>query len=88
MQRPGTVSRVGFCEVIAYVDDLIVMVPELDDIKLVRDGLKEQFEIKEVGELRYCLGIEVRRDRASHTSELNQRGYIREITERFQPMPH
>ncbi|CEG48636.1 probable transposable element [Plasmopara halstedii] len=36
-----TVSRVGFCAVIAYVDDLIVIGPELDDIKLVRNGLKE-----------------------------------------------
>ncbi|KAL7678895.1 putative reverse transcriptase, RNA-dependent DNA polymerase [Plasmopara halstedii] len=79
-----TVSRVGFCAVIAYVDDLIVIDPELDDITLVRDGLKEQFEIKEIGELRYCLGIEVRRDRATRTLELNQRGYIRKIAERFQ----
>ncbi|CEG48029.1 methylenetetrahydrofolate reductase [Plasmopara halstedii] len=79
-----TVSRVGFCAVIPYVNDLIVIAPELDDITLVRDGLKGQFDIKEIGEMRYCLGIEVRHDRASRTWELNQRCYIRKIAERFQ----
>ena len=45
--------------VIIYVDDLIVTGDsdaDIDDVKLL---LKQKFEMKDLGELRYFLGIEV-----------------------------
>ena len=45
--------------VVIYVDDLIVMGDsdaDIDDVKLL---LKQKFEMKDLGELRYFLGIEV-----------------------------
>ncbi|CEG42621.1 gag-pol polyprotein [Plasmopara halstedii] len=47
-----TASRVEICAVVDYADNLIDIVLKLDDITLVRDELKEQFGIKEFGELR------------------------------------
>ncbi|CEG46092.1 uncharacterized protein PHALS_02475 [Plasmopara halstedii] len=51
-----TVSRVGFCAAVAYVNDLIVIGPELDDIKVVRDGQKKQFDIKEINCRTFSVG--------------------------------
>ena len=45
--------------VVIYVDDLIVMGDsdaDIDDVKLL---LRQNFEMKDFGELRYFLGIEV-----------------------------
>ena len=49
----------GIVLVVIYVDDLIVTGDsdaDIDDMKLL---LKQKFKIKDLGELRYFLGIEV-----------------------------
>ena len=37
-----------------YVDDLIFVATSLDEIQ---QGLSETFKMKDMGQLRYCLGI-------------------------------
>ena len=44
------------------------------DIKI---GLKRDFSIKELGDLKYCLGIEIHRKRNERTILMNQQAYIR-----------
>ena len=49
----------GIVLVVIYVDDLIVTGDsdaDIDDVKLL---LKQKFEMKDLGELRYFLGLEV-----------------------------
>jgi hypothetical protein len=69
--------------VIIYVDDLIVMATNKTLINQVRNQLKTEFDIKELGELKYCLGIEVIRDRKSKTIKINQEAMIKRVSERF-----
>ena len=49
----------GIVAVLIYVDDIIVTGDNLDGIKRTKSLLKESFEIKDLGELKYFLGIEV-----------------------------
>jgi Reverse transcriptase (RNA-dependent DNA polymerase)/gag-polypeptide of LTR copia-type/Integrase core domain/GAG-pre-integrase domain/Zinc knuckle len=70
--------------VIIYVDDLIVMATDKASIDQVRDQLKSEFDIKELGEMTYCLGIEVIRDRKLKTIKINQAAMIKRVSERFQ----
>ena len=46
---------------IGYVDDIIVIGNDLMEMQLLKDQLAKEFEIKELGKLKYFLGIEVTR---------------------------
>ena len=48
---------------IGYFDDIIVTGNDLMEMQLLKDQLAKEFEIKEVGKLKYLLGIEVTRSK-------------------------
>ena len=52
----------------------------IEDIKI---GLKKEFSIKELGDLKYCLGIEIHRKRDDHVIKMNQRAYIKRLSTEF-----
>jgi Reverse transcriptase (RNA-dependent DNA polymerase) len=59
---------------IAYVDDLIITGDDGDEISALKKFLGEQFQITDLGKLKYFLGIEVSR---SHDKLLIcQRKYV------------
>jgi len=66
-----------------YVDDLIVMSNKEGWINDIVVKLKDDFKIKEIGELKYCLGIEISRNRVKKTLYMKQTGYIEKIAKRF-----
>jgi Reverse transcriptase (RNA-dependent DNA polymerase) len=45
--------------VLIYVDDIIIVGNDLEEIKRVKMQLKENFDIKDLGLLKYFLGIEI-----------------------------
>lgn len=42
-----------------YVDDLIIIGNANELIKEIKDNMSHVFEMKDLGELHYCLGLEV-----------------------------
>jgi len=44
---------------IVYVDDIIVTVDDLQEIDNLKKQLKAKFELKDLGTIRYFLGMEV-----------------------------
>ena len=40
-----------------YVDDLILIAKSLNEIQQIKDSLSKTFKMKDMGQLRYCLGI-------------------------------
>ncbi|CAI5712611.1 unnamed protein product [Peronospora destructor] len=57
--------------------------PCVQHIDVIKRDRKTKFSIKELGELKYCLGIELLRDRQSKTIRMNQRAYIKRLAENF-----
>ncbi|KAL0435232.1 UNVERIFIED_CONTAM: Retrovirus-related Pol polyprotein from transposon RE2 [Sesamum radiatum] len=51
----------GLMAPLVYVDDILVTTPLLDDIRSVKDYLHSLFTIKDIGEARYFLGLEIAR---------------------------
>jgi hypothetical protein len=69
--------------VLVYVDDMAVAGPKLAKIVEFKENLGKRFEIKDMGELEYILGIQVTRDRAARTIRINRTAYIREVLKRY-----
>ena len=66
-----------------YVDDIFIAGNHVESICEVKDFLKSQFEMKDLGEASYVLGIQIIRDRKSIILQLSQEQYIDKILKRF-----
>ncbi|KAI3523163.1 hypothetical protein L1887_01220 [Cichorium endivia] len=69
----------SFVAALIYVDDVIIVGNDIQKIKETKSFLNEKFSIKDLGPLKYFLGIEVTRTRDGMV--LNQRKYILDILE-------
>src|SRR5579859_3429582 len=66
-----------------WVDDLIIFGKNMASINALKVQLNEEYEMKDLGELKYFLGIQVHRDRERKIIHINQSGYNRTILERY-----
>ena len=66
-----------------YVDNIFIASNHVESICEVKDFLKSQFEMKDLGETSYVLGIQIIRDRKSRILQLSQEQYIDKILIRF-----
>ncbi|KAL6142291.1 hypothetical protein ACLB2K_060574 [Fragaria x ananassa] len=67
-------NNIGKLVVLVYVDNLIVTGDNMDEIKALKLALHNVFAIKDLGVLKYFIGIEL--DQSSHGLFLNQRKYV------------
>ena len=65
------------------VDDMVIMSKHLKHALKFKDQLCNCFEISDLGNLTWLLGLKVERDRAAHTITLSQEAYINTIVEHF-----
>jgi len=63
------------------VDDIIVISRNKADINKLKQHLSRVFEVKDLGEIRHCLGIEFTRNKKEIA--MNQKGYINELLHHF-----
>jgi Reverse transcriptase (RNA-dependent DNA polymerase) len=66
-----------------WVDDIILCGDSPHDIDNTVNELQKVFEIKDLGEPKLLLGIQIIRDRKAKTITISQRNYINTILERF-----
>ena len=66
-----------------WVDDLIIFGKDMTSINDLKAQLNEEYEMKDLGELKYFLGIQVHRDRERKIIHISQSGYNRTILERY-----
>ena len=65
-----------------YVDDLFMVGKMLGRIREVKDGLSSQFKMKDLGEAKFLLGIEIRRQSNGDVLLVQER-YARDVVKRF-----
>jgi len=69
--------------VLVYVDDLLLVASSLAAIYKIRDALHKLFEMKDLGEAKVILRLEIRRDKAFGTLKLSQGKYAAQVLEKF-----
>ena len=62
-----------------YVDDLIMMIEDDAETSQLKEALSSRFNMKDHGEIHYCLGMQVARDTETGEFTLHQGQYIRNI---------
>ena len=72
-----------FSLVIIHVDDLMVFEGKQEHIGDMKRALKTAFSINWLGELKYCLGIDITRDRKTKSISINQRAYMKRLAANF-----
>jgi hypothetical protein len=73
-------SSTGFCIISVYVDDLNIIGNERD-INEARHHLKTEFELKDLGQTKFCLGIQL--EHLPSGIFVYQSAYIQKVLEKF-----
>ena len=72
-----------FIFLILYVDDILLASSDIGLLHETKKFLPKNFEIKDMGEATYVIGIEIFRDRSRGLLGLSQKAYIERVLERF-----
>ena len=65
------------------VDDILIARNSKEYILEIKGWLSSKFEMKDMGEAAYILGVMISRDRSKKLVSLSQEHYIKKILERF-----
>ena len=66
-----------------YVDDMLITSKSRSAIDTLKKDLSSEFEMKDLGEAKKVLGMEITRDRRSGRVSLTQKGYLQKVLQRF-----
>ena len=66
-----------------YVDDMLIASKDKAEINKLKEKLKAEFEMKDLGEAKKILGMEIVRDRKRFELRLTQKEYIKKVLCRF-----
>jgi len=68
---------------ILYVDDITILGNSISRINSLKESLASRYEMTDMGEIQSYLGVNITRDHANCTMEINQTDYIQQVVERF-----
>lgn len=66
-----------------YVDDMLILGRSLGAVSEFKEEFSKMYKIKDLGEVRTFLGLEVTRDRASRTLTISQRSYTLKLIDEY-----
>ena len=66
-----------------YVDDTVIAANCKHMLADIKRKLSAKFKMEDLGEVKYILGMSVKRDRQAGTLSIDQRGYIEGVLKRF-----
>jgi hypothetical protein len=66
-----------------FIDNMTIVAKSAADVQSVKDDLKKQFKLRDLGPTSWLLGVEITCNRAQHSLSLSQHQYIISLLERF-----
>uniref|UniRef100_A0A2N9FVA6 Integrase catalytic domain-containing protein n=1 Tax=Fagus sylvatica TaxID=28930 RepID=A0A2N9FVA6_FAGSY len=76
-------SEGSFIILSLYVDDILLAGNDKEFIKTIKEWLSSTFEMKDMGEASFVLGVKILRDRLRKLLGLSQETYIRKVLKQF-----
>ncbi|KAH9669399.1 Integrase catalytic domain-containing protein [Citrus sinensis] len=73
----------SFIYLLLYVDDMLIASKSKDKIEKLKTQLNQEFEMKDLGEVKKILGMEICRDRARGKVSLSQKQYLKNVLQQF-----
>ena len=65
--------------ILVYVDDITIIAHHKQDIAWFKKEFRQDFKIKDLGDLKKILGVEIKRDRRNRTITIHQSTYIKKL---------
>ena len=69
--------------IVLYVDDMIIASKLLSDIQNLKDKIKSKFNIDDLGEMKYYLGLQIMQDLSKGVIKLTQAAYIKKLALKY-----
>ena len=66
-----------------YTDDMLIAAKNKTHVQKLKTQLKKEFGMKDLGEVKKILDMEITRDRSSRRLWLSQENYVLKVLERF-----
>lgn len=73
----------GILIIAVYVDDLIPLGSDINELLELKRELSTRFHMKDMGELHFCLGIGIIQDKEASVTKLHQKQYIQRMIEKY-----
>nr|GEW40524.1 retrovirus-related Pol polyprotein from transposon TNT 1-94 [Tanacetum cinerariifolium] len=73
----------SFLYLVLYVADMLIAAPNKDHIRELKDQLSNEFYMKDLGDAKRILGMEIQRDREMGRLTLSQTDYISKVLKKF-----
>ena len=77
------VNRSKICFLVLYVNDILLATNDKGLLYEVKQFLSKNFDMKDMSEASYVIGIKIHRDKAQCILGLSQETYINKVLERF-----
>ena len=76
-------SKEKFVILSLYVDDILLASNNKEYVQIIKEWLSSNFDMKDMGEAAYILGVKIERDRSKKMLALSQEHYIKKVLEKF-----
>ncbi|KAM2436809.1 hypothetical protein ACFX1W_013989 [Malus domestica] len=73
----------SFIYLLIYVDDMLIASKNVEKIEKLKKQMKNEFEMKDLGEAKKILSMEITRDREKGLVSLNKRQYLEKLIRKF-----
>ena len=73
-------SKLGTSIVAIHVDDMCAAASSAEEVKKLKDNLRKAFNLVDLSEVHFLLGIAITWDWTAHTITLSQKAYVEKIT--------
>lgn len=73
----------GRCLIAVHVDDFCIAADSKSEMASFKEELASEFEITDLGEVKWILGISVTRDRSTRSISLSQDAYVEKMLQHF-----
>ena len=73
----------SFIYLLLYVDDMLVVSKDKDEIKRLKTQINKEFEMKDLNATKKILEMQISRERKTSKLYLSQKGYVKKVLTKF-----